>query len=53
MADRMVQMYKHGSAEAWKWLERYITYGNSVLPAALLCAWVVTGNPVYVEIANE
>ena len=53
MADRMVQMYKHESDEEWKWFEGYITYGNSVLPEALLCAWVVTGNPVYVEIAKE
>ena len=53
MADRMVQMYKHESDDEWKWFEGYITYGNSVLPEALLCAWVVTGNSVYVEIAKE
>lgn len=53
MADRLVQMYRHESDEEWKWFEGYMTYGNSVLPEALLCAWVVTGNPDYAEIAKE
>jgi hypothetical protein len=41
-ADRLVQMYKHESSVNWKWFESYLTYANSVLPEALLCAYAVT-----------
>jgi glycosyltransferase involved in cell wall biosynthesis len=51
LADKMVQMYKHESNEKWLWYESYLTYGNSILPEALLCAFLATGNPVYEEIA--
>jgi glycosyltransferase involved in cell wall biosynthesis len=51
MANRMVQMYKHESAENWEWFESYLTYANSLLPEALLNAWLVTGKRIYKEIA--
>lgn len=51
LADKMVQMYKHEANEKWQWYESYLTYGNSILPEALLCAFLATGNPVYEEIA--
>jgi len=53
MADRLVQMYKHVSEKNWEWFESYLTYANSVLPEALLCAWLVTGDEHYKEIARE
>lgn len=52
-ADRLVQMYKHESSENWKWFESYLTYANSVLPEALLCAYAVTDNEEYREIAKD
>ncbi|MFA6150184.1 MAG: glycosyltransferase [Chitinophagaceae bacterium] len=51
LADRMVQMYRHETDEKWHWFEHYLTYANSVLPEALVCAWIVSGEAVYKEIA--
>jgi glycosyltransferase involved in cell wall biosynthesis len=52
LADRLVQMYRHEAEVTWKWFERYLTYGNSVIPEALLMAWMVVRNPVYLTIAR-
>jgi hypothetical protein len=53
LANRLVNMYKHESTEEWQWFESYLTYGNSVLPEALLCAWQATGDPEYRDIARS
>jgi hypothetical protein len=53
LADRLVQMYRHESHDEWKWFESYLTYANSVLPEALLCAWSMTGELIYKEIAQS
>ncbi len=50
-ANRMVQMYKHESCDQWEWFEGYLTYANSILPEAMLYAWLLTGEPIYKEIA--
>src|ERR1035437_91126 len=47
----MVQMYKHESFEKWEWFESYLTYANSILPEAMLYAWLLTGETVYKDIA--
>jgi glycosyltransferase involved in cell wall biosynthesis/uncharacterized protein YyaL (SSP411 family) len=52
LTDRLVQMYKHEKNEEWQWFESYLTYGNSILPEAMLCAYLATGNIVYKEIAK-
>jgi uncharacterized protein YyaL (SSP411 family) len=52
LADRLVQMYRHESDDEWRWFESYLTYGNSILPEAMLCAWLTTGNLVYKDIAR-
>jgi len=51
LAQRMVQMYKHEGELEWEWFESYLTYGNSILPEALLCAYQLTENAIYKEIA--
>lgn len=51
LANRLVQMYRHENDQEWHWFENYLTYANSILPEALLCAWLATGKPVYKEIA--
>ena len=51
-ANRLVQMYRHEADDNWQWFESYLTYGNSILPEAMLCAWLVTDIPVYKEIAK-
>lgn len=52
-ADRLVQMYRHESDTEWKWFESYMTYANSVLSEAMLCAWQATGNATYKKVAKE
>lgn len=51
LAIRLVQMYKHESKENWKWFEGYLTYANSVLPEAMIYAWLLTGETIYKDIA--
>ncbi len=53
LAERLVKMYQHEAKDDWHWFESYLTYGNSVLPEALLCAWIITQNEVYKKIAEE
>ncbi len=53
LANRLVGMYKHESSEKWLWYESYLTYANSVLPEAMLCAWLLTGHSEYRDIARE
>jgi glycosyltransferase involved in cell wall biosynthesis len=51
-ANRLVQMFKHESEEEWYWFESYLTYGNSLLPEALLCSYLATGEIMYKAIAK-
>jgi len=53
LANRLVQMYLHESEPEWQWFEAYMTYGNAILPEALLCAYQETGSPLYQEIARQ
>ncbi len=52
-ADRLVQMYRHEAEHNWQWFESYLTYGNSILPEAMLCAYLETGNMIYRQIAKD
>jgi glycosyltransferase involved in cell wall biosynthesis len=52
-ANRLVQMYRHESEEKWEWFEGYLTYANSILPEAMLYAWMLTGDPIYKDIARS
>ena len=36
-----------------EWFEGYLTYANSILPEAMLYAWLLTGEDNYKEIANS
>lgn len=50
-ANRLVKMYKHESTGKWEWFEGYLTYANSILPEAMLYAWLLTGDKIYKKIA--
>jgi glycosyltransferase involved in cell wall biosynthesis len=52
LADRLVQMYRHEAEQNWAWYESYLTYGNSLLPEALLCAYLDTADLTYKNIAK-
>jgi hypothetical protein len=51
LSDRLIQMYRHESEKGWEWFESYLTYANSLIPDALLCAYEVTYNVVYRDTA--
>ena len=53
LANRIMQMYEHEATKEWEWFEGYLTYANSILPEAMLCASIVTGNDRYKAIACE
>lgn len=53
LALRLINMYKHERDNKWKWFESYLTYGNSVLPEAILCAYLLTGDLAYEKVAKE
>ena len=52
LANRLVQMFRHEAEPTWKWFESYLTYANSILSEAMLCAWLASGNRVYKDIAK-
>jgi glycosyltransferase involved in cell wall biosynthesis len=52
-ADRLIQMFRHEKDNDWQWFESYLTYANSILPEAMLCAWLATGKSIYKEIAKS
>ncbi len=51
-ADRLVQMYRHEAKDDWRWFESYLTYGNAILPHAMLMAYTMTLNGDYRKIAK-
>jgi glycosyltransferase involved in cell wall biosynthesis len=53
LANRLVQMYRHESEPNWQWFESYLTYGNSILPEAMLCAYLDTNDFTYKKIAQS
>jgi glycosyltransferase involved in cell wall biosynthesis len=53
LANKLVQMYKHEADADWHWFESYLTYANSILPEAMLCAYLATGENIYKEIAKK
>ena len=50
-AKRLAEMYRKESSENWEWFEGYLTYANSILPEAMLYAWLLTSDKEYRDIA--
>jgi hypothetical protein len=53
LADRLVKKYTDVADEQWLWFEDFMTYANTIMPEALLYAYLVTRNRAYKEIARE
>ncbi|MDF2650017.1 MAG: glycosyltransferase [Paenibacillus sp.] len=53
MALRLHNQYTRNKGNGWNWFEDSLTYGNSMLPWALLRAYCVSGNLSYKETAKE
>ncbi len=51
LADNLVSKYRGVSDGKWKWFEDYLTYANSVLPEAMLYAYLNSGNTLFGKIA--
>jgi glycosyltransferase involved in cell wall biosynthesis len=52
-ADRLVAMFEFESNPTWTWFESYLSYANSIIPEALLMAYLSTDEPIYREIAKK
>jgi glycosyltransferase involved in cell wall biosynthesis len=46
-ANRLAHLFKHESDKKWTWFEDSLTYANSILPEAMMYAWLLTGDNVY------
>lgn len=53
MAERLLYRYNLNRSSTWRWFEDYMTYANSILPEAMLYAYLFTGKEVYKEVALE
>ncbi|RBL93705.1 glycosyltransferase [Chitinophaga flava] len=53
LAARLQGYYVLEADEEWKWFEASLTYGNAVLPEAMMMAFEVTGNHNYRKTAEE
>lgn len=51
LANKLVKLYQQESKENWNWFESYLTYGNSILPEAMLCAYLVSNLQIYKQVA--
>ena len=51
LADRLLSTYRATATANWNWFEPLITYGNAVLPEALLLAFLETRRSAYRETA--
>ena len=53
LADDLVSKYRGVSDKKWNWFEDYLTYGNSVLPQAMLYAHLATGSELFKNVAQS
>lgn len=53
LADNLVSKYNRVSEKKWDWYEDYLTYANSILPEAMLYAYMSSGNELYKKIAKK
>ena len=51
LADNLVSKFRGISDSKWRWYEDYLTYANSVLPEAMLYAYLATGNSLFEKTA--
>jgi glycosyltransferase involved in cell wall biosynthesis len=53
LADNLVSKYRGVSNKDWQWYEEYLTYGNAVIPEAMLLAGECTQNTVFNNTAQK
>ncbi|NJN27026.1 MAG: glycosyltransferase [Cyclobacteriaceae bacterium] len=52
LANELLRIYDLTNDSQWLWFEDYLTYANSVLPEAMMYAWLITRDAQYREIAE-
>ncbi|WP_245794908.1 glycosyltransferase [Flaviramulus basaltis] len=52
LAEELLRIFHISNDKEWVWFEDYLTYANSVLPEALLYAWLITKNKKYKDVAE-
>jgi len=53
LANNLASKYHSVSSEDWLWYEDYMTYGNAVIPEAMLLAGECTNNELFKEVAHK
>jgi len=53
LANKMVTMYEENKRAKWNWFESVLTYDNAILPLALLNAYEITSDELYLTVAFE
>jgi hypothetical protein len=53
LSNKMVKMYEENKRAGWHWFEPVLTYDNAILPLALLNAYEITSEELYLTIAFE
>ena len=51
-ANCLAVLYKENATDKWEWFENCMTYANSILPEAMLFAWLITKESLYLDIAK-
>jgi glycosyltransferase involved in cell wall biosynthesis len=52
-ADQLIQFYNQSKVDTWNWFESKLTYGNALLPEALILAYKATNREEYLFVAKE
>ena len=52
MVEKLLGYYELTSDQDWNWYKDYLTFANSVLPEAMMYAYLILGNKKYKEIAE-
>ena len=53
LAKNLITRYDINQEKNWKWFEEYMTYANSILPEAMLYAYLSTGKKSYKRAALQ
>lgn len=53
LANKLTKKFKTVSDEKWLWFEEHMSYANSIMPEAILYAYVITGEQQYRDVAKE
>lgn len=53
LADNLVSKYRGVATEKWQWYENYLTYGNALIPEAMLKAGECVESKLFKDIAQK